>query len=337
MPKIMTQPSEKSVFLIAAGGVTLAIVALLFVPSPKATAGNGGAVSASQPASQPASGITPKPAETTKIIRPQTPANGQVTASDFPFQDYEILLRKFQDEEGLVDYAALANAGKNDLEALVNIIAETDLNSLSQLRDAEYSAWYINAYNILTLKTIVDHYPLKSIMDIDQPWDTPLIVAGRELTLNQIEHDVLRLQNSPTEERRAFVDPSLHFAVNCASIGCPRLQDVPFTQANLQELYLKGARDFVANPVQFQFTDGEWKISQLMDWYGDDFTLHYAGESAALAKTLAARGVDQPEKLAAVAWYFSGIVKDQELAKKLREGNYDVTWMEYDWNLNKQP
>lgn len=346
MTKILTQPSEQSVFLVAAGGVTLAVLALLFVPTPHAEAQGGDAGTAtSQPAGSQPAGSQPagsQPAgkiqsvETSKVVRPVVSNSTGAAVSSFPMEKYETLLSTYQEKNGFVNYEGLAGPGKAELTALADAIAQTDSAELERLRDGEYASWYINAYNILTLKTIVDHYPVKSIMDINQPWDTPLTVAGKQMTLNHIEHEILRMKSASVEKRKGFVNPSLHFAVNCASIGCPRLQAVPFTAANLEELYLKGARDFAANPNQFKFSGNTLSLSQLMDWYGDDFSLIYGDDSAELAATLNARGVQQAEKVAAVAWYFALHVEDQELAKNLRAGNYDVTWLDYDWNLNKQ-
>ena len=338
MPKIITQPSERSVFLVAAGGVTLAILALLFAPTPvasEAVATGSGSKPASQATSKPAKGAAS--AEAHSAVAAVATSGTGLQPADFPTAAYATLLSTYLDAKGFVNYEKLAGPGKPELQKLVDAIAQTDLEALNGLRDMEMAAWYANAYNILTLKTIVDHYPIKSIItDIEKPWDQPFTVAGRPLTLNQIEHEILRMKDEPKDRRVAFVNPGLHFAVNCASIGCPRLQPVPFTAANLLEMYAKGANDFAANPAQFQFDGKTWKISQLMDWYGDDFLLHHAEPSAPLAAKLKAKGVDQAEKLAAVAWYFSTVLKDEKLAYQLRAGEYSIEWIDYDWGLNKQ-
>ncbi len=328
---IISRPSEKAIFLTASFGVVLAILALLFVPTPKPEGEDGivGASETNRPTSGPArrvAGSQPvrpvSPPVEVKASANNAPVSGEaVRPEDFPTEIYAGLLDRFL-KNGLVDYKGLAGEGRDDLARLVDIIANTDARALERLRDKAYSAWYVNAYNILTLELIVRNYPIGSIMDIDQPWDTPWPVAQRQLTLNEIEHDVLRLQNAPEADRVAFVDPRIHFAVNCASIGCPVLQPEPFTETNLERLYEAGVRDFMSADRNYRIDGKTWSVSQLMDWYGSDFLLHHAKGGNSVSDSL--------------GHFFAAYETDETDASLLRSGGFEIEWLEYDWSLNKQ-
>jgi hypothetical protein len=124
------------------------------------------------------------------------------------------------------------------------------LGYLQQVRDSslnrnEQKAYWINLYNALTVQVIIDRYPVKSIMDIDispglfskGPWDAKLLtIEGEKVSLNDIEHRILR---------PIFNDNRLHYALNCASLGCPNLQPVAFTSANTEELLETAARAYI--------------------------------------------------------------------------------------------
>ena len=130
---------------------------------------------------------------------------------------YREVLAEFV-EDGRVDYARLKDNSLN-LDKYLGEVAKFDLRILNSMGQDEQITFYINIYNALTLKTITNHYPVKSIRDIPGVWDKLRFkVAGQELTLNQIEHEVLR---------KRFTEPRIHFALNCASIGCPILPSKP--------------------------------------------------------------------------------------------------------------
>lgn len=315
--KLLTRPSEKAVFFTALAGVVLATAALFLAPAVQSADSAAPATSAEGATTRPTTG----PA-TRRTTQPAASAVAQPSARghsprEFPLDEYQHLLDEYL-RGPMVDYAALKSRGAAQLDRLVEVIADTNPGELKQLRDADFAAWHINAYNILTLKVIVDHYPVASIQDIDKPWDTKWPVAQGELTLNEIEHDVLRMQHAPAAERRAFVDPRVHFAVNCASIGCPVLLGEPFTGAKLDQMYDRGVRLFMQDPAKFRLEGTTLHLSQLLDWYGDDFRLLYEDASAKEA----------------IGRFFAGYVDDAEAAEALRTGEFRIDWMEYDWGLN---
>jgi hypothetical protein len=137
-----------------------------------------------------------------------------------------------------VNYAAVT---PKDRQALQAYLAALEATPVSALNRNEQMAYWINFYNALTVEVILDHYPVSSIRRINispglftrGPWDAPLVeVEGQPLTLNDMEHRILR---------PIWRDARIHYAVNCASIGCPNLQPRAFTRANTEALMTKGA------------------------------------------------------------------------------------------------
>jgi len=153
-------------------------------------------------------------------------------------------------------------------------------------RDAAFAFWG-NLYNALTLKVVLDRYPVRSIRDIRSsgvpfdpkgyfgPWRTRLVtVEGRRMSLDDIEHETMR----PT-----FQDPRVHYAVNCASIGCPNLRPHAWREATLEAELDEAARDFVNHPRGAMFrADGGLRVSSIYTWFREDFGGSEAGVIAHL-------------------------------------------------------
>src|SRR5262249_38666689 len=146
---------------------------------------------------------------------------------------------------GKVNLIRYAQVTPIDRESLNAYIARLSALLVSKYARAEQLAYWINLYNALTVRLVLDHYPVASIRDIDispglfadGPWDKDLItVEGKRITLNDIEHRILR---------PIWNDPRLHYALNCAALGCPNLQPTAFTSDNADQLMERGARDFI--------------------------------------------------------------------------------------------
>ena len=149
---------------------------------------------------------------------------------------------------------------KTDKGALDGYIARLEKLPISDYgRNAQKACW-INLYNALTVKVVLDHFPVKSIKDISLssglfgglfgggPWEAKLAtVEGEKVSLDDIEHRILR---------PIWRDNRVHYAVNCASIGCPNLQAEPFTAENLERLLDRGAREYVNHSRGVAFADG---------------------------------------------------------------------------------
>ena len=170
-------------------------------------------------------------------------------------------------------------------------------------------AYWINLYNALTVKLIIDHYPVKSITKIGKsffsfgPWDDEIIkIQGQALTLNDIEHGILR---------PIWKDNRIHYAVNCASIGCPNINAKAYTAENVDALMTEAAKDFVNHSRGVTVENGELLVSSIYDWYLEDF----GGNFASLKDHLL-------------------IYADNDLKTELKTFKGDSYKHDYNWNLN---
>ena len=221
----------------------------------------------------------------------------------------DILQAYVVEDETRINYVAYADFEEEDKNLLNNYI--TTLSSIDprQHNDNEQQAYWINLYNALTVKLILENYPLESITKLGKnltsfgPWDDDAtVVAGQTLSLNDIEHQILR---------PIWGDARVHFAVNCASIGCPNLQTTAFTSANLNELLDKGATEYLAHPRGMRFEGETLVLSEIFDWYGEDF------------------GENEQQVLNALSVHAPDAVKEQ---LKNHQGTIKY---EYDWLLNE--
>jgi YD repeat-containing protein len=212
-----------------------------------------------------------------------------------------------------VDYRALASS-RPELDAIAAAFDAPETKDLPQWPTAEQMAFWINAYNVFTLRAIVDHYPIRapwftigprnSIRQIDGVWTTlTWRAAGRDVTLDDIEHKILR---------PAFKDPRVHMAINCASVGCPPLSAEPYVAARLDAQLDAASRRYLASPQGTRIDGDRLKVSSIFKWYGEDFG------------TPADRAV-----LAFVARF--GPPAAAELAAS---GRARLAFLDYDWSLN---
>ena len=163
-----------------------------------------------------------------------------------------------------MDYATLKN-NPSALDKYLKAVAEIDNDALNSMPRNEKIAFYLNVYNALTLKVIVDYYPIKSIKDIPGAWDKiKFNVAGRKLTLNQIEHRILR---------REFKEPRIHFALVCASKGCPKLAEAPFSSESLDKQLDREASKFINDKTKVRLDKSirTLYISSIFKWFNEDF------------------------------------------------------------------
>lgn len=177
-------------------------------------------------------------------------------------------LRPGADDVNRMAYAKALTSDRGPLDAYVMALAATEVRLLN--RD-EQRAFWINLYNALTVQVVLDHYPVESILDIDitpglfanGPWGKKLVeIGGEAISLDDIEHRILR---------PIWRDPRLHYAINCASIGCPNLQATPYTAANADVLLDAAARAYVNHPRGARVEDGRLYVSSIYDWFEGDF------------------------------------------------------------------
>ena len=217
---------------------------------------------------------------------------------------YDQLLQKYV-EDGRVNYAAF-HRSQQDVATLHKYVHSLEKINPDKLAPKEALAYWINLYNAVTLRLILDNYPVESIKDIggffSSPWKKKLVtVQGRSLTLNEIENEIIRPQ---------FKDARVHFALNCASIGCPPLADRAYAGTHLDE-QLNAASSYALQRENWLKIDGAIKTSKIFNWYAQDF-IDYAGS---------------------VRQYLARYRPD--LKSILLDENKSLEFMDYNWNLNE--
>ena len=209
-----------------------------------------------------------------------------------------------------VAYGRVTNADRLGLKRYIAGLAAEPVSRLSR---AEQLPFWINLYNALTVELVLDHYPVKSIRDIDispgwlarGPWDKKLIeIEGERVSLNDIEHRILR---------PIWRDPRIHYAVNCAAIGCPNLRRQAFTARNAEYQLSEAAHLYVNHPRGARIEDGKLVVSSIYVWFQEDF------------------GGDDKGVIAHLARYAGGELK-AGLAKAPKIADFG-----YDWALNGAP
>jgi hypothetical protein len=206
------------------------------------------------------------------------------------------------------------------------------LDSLSAVADADFKKWskaqqmafLINAYNGYTLELILQNYPTKSIKDIggtfDNRWKRKFFsLLGGESFLDKIEHDTLRKPG-------AYNEPRVHFAVNCASIGCPPLREEAFTAEKLDKQLEEQAVRFLSDRSRNRFAGGKLEVSMIFKWFKEDWESGYKGFDG---KTAAIKS--RNEYFARYAKELADSPADQA---KITEGKVDINFLDYSWALN---
>jgi len=174
-----------------------------------------------------------------------------------------------------VNRVAYASVTQTDRKMLKTYIDDLTSLQISDYNRDQQRAYWINLYNALTIDIVLEHYPLDSIRDISSgffssgPWRLKLAkIEDEALTLDDIEHRILR---------PIWQDPRIHYAVNCASLGCPNLQLSAFTAENTETLLDKAARDFINSPRGAGVIDNKLRVSRIYDWFEKDFGGNEAG------------------------------------------------------------
>ncbi len=218
-----------------------------------------------------------------------------------------------------VRYAGLAT-DRAALKAYTEALSAVTPAAFAAFTKAQQMVFLINAYNAFTVALILTRYPkLASIRDLgtllSNPWKPKFIaLLGTQMSLDDIEHGTLRA-------RGRYEDPRIHFAVNCASIGCPMLREEAFVAERLDAQLDEQARRFMADRSRNRFNApaGRLELSRIFDWYGDDFRQGHRGIGA-LHQFVAAHA----EQLA------DGAAERE----RLRTQTPPITFLDYDWKLN---
>jgi len=241
------------------------------------------------------------------------PAGQQVSIDQINHAPWDALLRKYCDPQGFVNYQGWQRS-KQDQQSLDSYLSQLSrANPSLRATPAAKLAFWINAYNAVTIKGILREYPTTSIRNHTAKvfgyniWDDLLLQVGsRTYSLNQMEHEVLRKMG----------DPRVHFAIVCASIGCPPLLNQAYTAANIENQLTFNAKRFFADQGKFRYRADQRRIeiSPILKWFAEDF------------------GANQAVQLRTIAPY----LPDQASQQLAASGQATVSYLSYNWDLNDQ-
>ena len=221
-------------------------------------------------------------------------ANTSAAAEDkVDHSGWDQLLKKHVDDDGMVDYKGFQKdrpALDKYLKMLSSIQPDDTWN-----RD-QLLAYYINLYNAYTVDLILRNYPTNSIKDISGAWTKEFVKIGnKEISLGAIENSLLRKMD----------EPRIHFAINCASISCPKLINEAYTSENIEKQLEKATNEFI-NSDKNEISASQLKLSSIFDWYKNDFT-----ENGSLIEYI------------------------NQYSEVKINSNAQVDYKNYDWNLNE--
>jgi hypothetical protein len=225
---------------------------------------------------------------------------------------WDRLLKRYvvhNDPSGIhrVRYQAVTPEDRKTLKSYVQALQAVAISNYSR---AEQKPYWINLYNAATIDLVLGRFPVASIRDINispgllarGPWGAKLLsVEGEKLSLDDIEHRILR---------PIWKDNRVHYALNCASLGCPNLQPAAYTAANTDELLGRGAREFINHPRGVSIQKGRLQVSSIYVWFQEDF----GGDAEGLMEHW--REYAEPRLAEALSRYSGGLAHD------------------YDWRLN---
>jgi hypothetical protein len=240
---------------------------------------------------------------------------------------YAVVLQKYVDDDGLVDYAKLKADGAALLDSACAGFAAATPAAYEFWNEKDRIAFWLNAYNAYTLQLIVHNYPIQpsqgktkypanSIRQIPGAWEHKKFRAlGRDVTLDEIEHKILRVH---------FKEPRIHMALVCAAVSCPKLRREPYRGDVLDTQLDDQARTFLSDLRKFHIDRDANEVwaSPIFDWFADDFLPSVTSQNP--------RHVAQQKSLTAFATKYVS----PEDARYLASGKYALKYFDYDWTLN---
>lgn len=219
-----------------------------------------------------------------------TPVNGQKSIHHL----WTTELQKYVDDQGIVNYAEW----KKDTYGLDTYLKSLEENPpLAIWSKNDSLAYFINLYNAVTVKLILDNYPIKSIKNLITPWRFKRFNLGnKKVSLNHIEHDILRKMN----------EARIHFAINCASVSCPKLINKAFYSYSIGKQLEKATKEFINDPTRNKISPKSLELSKIFSWFGEDF-----GNKKERLEFI--------RKYAQIKW----------------KGSPKIRYLDYDWALNE--
>ncbi len=251
---------------------------------------------------------------------------------DHTHSDFDSLLKTYV-HDSRVDYKGIIKS-LDKFNAYLRKLGSVTETSYEGWTEEQKLAFWINAYNAFTIKAIIDNYPIKrgltvkglfvpsnSIIQIPGVWsDLKFRAVGRLVTLDEIEHEILR---------KEFNEPRIHFAINCASMGCPNLRREPYRSDIINQQLESQAIDFINDPIKGVKIDGENKrveLSKIFAWFGQDFIENYGDADLFVGRN---------EKEKPVLNFVVSYLKDEDKKQFVKANDFKISYLSYDWGLNE--
>lgn len=224
------------------------------------------------------------------------------SAFDHTHSSWSYLLGKHVKTTG-VDYTTFVK-DNSEVDSYLKTLEDVSRSDFNGWTGPNQLAFLINLYNAATIDLVLEHYPIRSFKDEiggkEGPWKVRFVKAlGKTYTLDEIEHELIR---------KYYAEPRIHFAVNCASEGCPPLRNEAFTGAKLEGQLAEQTKSFLAKKDANYFDGRTLHLSSIFDWFKEDF-IKKSGSVEAF-----------------VAPYFSG--------SNIKKGT-PIKYTEYGWSLNQ--
>lgn len=244
--------------------------------------------------------------------------------ADFNHSSWDALLDKHvtmtnAGKASVVNYAGM-QADKSKLDSYMAATSKVNQSEFNRWNKDEQLAFLINVYNAGTVELVLTKYPnLKSIKDIGgvfgSPWKQDFIlILGKTRSLDDIEHNLIR-------GSKRYNEPRIHFAVNCASIGCPALLNDAFTARKLDKQLEQVTSKFLADSSRNRLKGNTLEISPIFKWYKEDFTMGWR---------------DTNDVAGFLGRYNQALGMNSTQVKALEQGKIKVSYTNYDWRLNKK-
>ncbi|WP_350559244.1 DUF547 domain-containing protein [Psychrobacter sp. CAL346-MNA-CIBAN-0220] len=244
--------------------------------------------------------------------------------ADFSHQSWDSLLDQHVTmtnggKASVVDYIGM-QADKSQLTDYLNATSKVSQSGFDRWNKNDQLAFLINVYNARTVELVLTKYPnIKSIKDIgslfSSPWKQDFIpLLGKTRSLDDVEHTLIR-------GSQRYNDPRIHFAVNCASIGCPALQNDAFTGKRLDRQLEQVTAKFLADNSRNRIKGNTLEISPLFKWYKEDFATSWR---------------DSNDLAGFLGRYSQSLGLDKTQAASLKQGKINISYTDYDWRLNKK-
>ncbi len=249
---------------------------------------------------------------TTNIVEEKT--------KTFSYEVYDQVTRTYVNERGQVDYKGL-KANLSTLRTFIDLLAKFSPENNPELfaSQEEKKRYYLTAYNALVLYFAADAYPDKHVLwsKLGYFKNKDIVLGGRKISLNHLEHEIIRKQ---------FLDPRIHFYINCGANSCPPVRKGVIAQDKTEEELEDAARKFINNPnnVKFDAANHTLYLSKIFDWFEEDFTNYLKVK----------RGLEKPHISQYIALYLNEA--DSKALSAIPINDLKIKHLNYDKDLNEQ-